>query len=297
MHEQSTTKGSGRSLRLTPWGATQIDQRLAELCAQQIPWPDVVETLNREFGLRFTEASYRQRTQALGIARTTCDRGESARRAVAARDALHDAQHPRWNSQPPETVIANPLYEEECGIISEFVICRICGKQLNSMNSHLAANPPANTFTHPGVDLKEYQRRFPEAPIYSLAVKQRNLDHALADYKVRRPEIRARANARYARVAALAKRTPEEMTKAARLTVAAGLELKKTEKYQISFSLFPEQNVRKVAVDNTKKFFRRNPDDIGTERIRLCSLSDDIREAAIRAAISYLARQATPKQT
>lgn len=94
----------------------------------------------------------------------------------------------------------------------------------------------------------------------------------------------------------LAQRTPEEMTKAARLTVAAGLELKKVTKYQISLSLFPEQNVRKLAVNNTIKFFGRNRDEIGAERIRLCGLSDDIREAAIQAAISYLARQAKSQQ-
>lgn len=193
--------------RLTPEGAALVDARLAELCGHKIPWPDVVETLNREFGLSFTPVSYRDRAKRLGIARTTCDRAEIVRRAIAARDDLHDAKHPRWNGQPPEIVIANPKYEEESGIIKEFVICRICGKQLNSINGHLYENPPGKTLTHPGIDLAEYKRLFPGAPIYSDALKARNLEHALADYKddERRLEIRTRANARNRRVAGQAK--------------------------------------------------------------------------------------------
>jgi len=89
----------------------------------------------------------------------------------------------------------------------------------------------------------------------------------------------------------LAQRTPEEMTKAARLIVAAGLELSQTKQYKISFQLFAEQHVRRCAVDNTKKFFRRNRAEIEIEKARLANLSNADRTAAIQAAIDYLARQ------
>jgi hypothetical protein len=93
--------------------------------------------------------------------------------ATAVRDALRDKQIPRWNGESdPNTVIANPGYEKDAGIIKNFVICRIreCGKQVSSIAGHLGKN------VHPENDLAKYRRDHPGAPIYSLRIMKRNRD-------------------------------------------------------------------------------------------------------------------------
>jgi hypothetical protein len=104
-------------------------------------------------------------------------RVEIGRKLTAIRDAARDAQHPRWNGESPEAVIDDPTYEKKSGV-KKFVICRIgtCGKQVSSIAGHLTPNPPRNTSVHPGIDVKEYRRLFPGAPLYSEAYRKRNRD-------------------------------------------------------------------------------------------------------------------------
>jgi hypothetical protein len=98
-------------------------------------------------------------------------RSEICLNATAVRDALRNQQIPRWNGESdPNTVIANPKYEKDTGIIKKFVICRECGKQVSSITGHLGKN------VHPGIDLAKYRRDHPGAPIYSLIIMKRNRD-------------------------------------------------------------------------------------------------------------------------
>jgi hypothetical protein len=107
-------------------------------------------------------------------------RTEICLNATAVRDALRSQQIPRWNGESdPNTVIANPKYEKDAGIIKEFVICRKCGKQVSSITGHLGKN------VHPGTDLAKYRRDHPGAPIYSLISMKRNRDFHRLDLKAK----------------------------------------------------------------------------------------------------------------
>jgi len=119
--------------------------------------------------------------------------------ATARRDALRDKTFPRWNGESPDTVKkANPAYEngEAFKIFApEFVICRVCGKLVQSIAAHLS--PKKNV--HPGIDLEKYKPLYPGAPIYSPKVKKRISDWQIADNKAnpqRRASFRAKRKVR-----------------------------------------------------------------------------------------------------
>jgi hypothetical protein len=105
---------------------------------------------------------------------------EIIRQMADARDAKREKKIPRWNGESPDTVkAANPAYENGDSFqkfVKQFVICRICGKLVGSIAAHLKKNA-----VHSGIDLAEYKRLYPRAPIYSLKVKKRNRDWHNAD--------------------------------------------------------------------------------------------------------------------
>jgi hypothetical protein len=198
--------------RLTQEAAARVNHRLAELCAQK-HGPEVVRIINQELGLSLTDASYRGRAKALGMAWIPGDRIELARDLTAARDAARDARIPRWNGASPEAVIANPEYEKEVDILKSFVICRICGKQVRSISGHLASNPPRHTSVHPGIKVKKYKSLFPGAPLYSEAIKERNRKHQARGAETK-PLIyitnRRNSHATQKRLVQFAKQFPED---------------------------------------------------------------------------------------
>lgn len=165
------------------------------------------------------------------------------------------------------------------------VVCKLCGRSVSRLsgigNGHLWLVHEMTTW--------EYRRQFPGAPLRSAAAKEYSLS---ALQGLRAPALAKLAEAQLV----LSQRTPEEMIKTSRLTVAAGLELRGVTRYKISFTLFPEQHVKNVAVNNTTQFFKRNSRDLEKETLRLRGLPDDTREATIEAAVSHLARQTQTQQ-
>lgn len=88
----------------------------------------------------------------------------------------------------------------------------------------------------------------------------------------------------------LAQRTPAQMKEAARITLAACLILRGgVSKYEICYSIYPEQNIRSIAVTNGKKFMRRKKDEIAAEERRLRNLDEANLDAARETASAYLA--------
>jgi hypothetical protein len=61
------TKRHGTTRRLTRAEAALLDQRLAELCAQGTPGPELTKTLNREMGLKKTLYYYLARAKRRGL--------------------------------------------------------------------------------------------------------------------------------------------------------------------------------------------------------------------------------------
>ena len=83
-------------------------------------------------------------------------------------------------------------------------------------------------------------------------------------------------------------RSPDEIVEAARVTVAAGLQIDGLSKRAMRNELFPKQHDADRRYDDTKQFFRRKQHLIETEIIRLKGLSDQDRAAAITNARSHL---------
>jgi hypothetical protein len=206
--------------------------------------------------------------------------------AVRSRSNVKDLISKRVNAfLTPEELAAcrkSPSWERDRGL--DVVVCRVCGRKLKANlcggDYHLSQH---------GLNLKEYRAKYPNAPWRTAATTARHRQGMI--------KTRARRTAKLAKAdRILAQRTPEEMLNAARLTAAAGLQIRVVKKYQRSGFLFPEQNIKKCAVTSTKQYYRRRKEQIDAEEMRLRSLSEADREADIEVALSYLAGQARPAQ-
>lgn len=132
-------------------------------------------------------------------------------------------------------------------------------------------------------EVKERHRRAQVLAHSRPETKQRHSEVALAMWTERKRKL-----AEAERI--LAQRTPGQMKEAARITLAACLRLRGgVSKYEICYSIYPEQNIRSVAVTNGKKFMRRKKDEIAAEERRLRNLDEVELDAARETASAYLA--------
>ena len=120
--------------------------------------------------------------------------------------------------------------------------------------------------------------------------------HAKEKYDANKKERNKQTREYYARQKArlaeaerlLGLRSPDEIIEAARVTVAAGLQIQGLSKRAMRNDLFPKQHDEDRRYDDTKQFFRRKQDLIEIEIARLKGLSEEDREAAITTARSHL---------